>query len=780
MIECKGIRSKFKKITIFLCAIIVALSISQPKATYAESGNDRTDDFQLDSLIVAIDGTTIYNSVNESNTLQTVELANDVRLYVIAGWSQKDYTQNDIKEGDYLLFEVFEMKPENGEDPYFDTPYKMDLIDQNSGLTLGVAELIVEKTEEGTYKFYYKVTFTNNIEGKNNISGSATISLAMRGIKDSVGSKVHFYIEGEEVAEVEVIEPDNSIHYGDLKPSGSVSEKTASYSVIDQKCINWLIKFVEFKNQQFEFYEGDTYRFDDIILEESLDKYLTFLKNNDLSIRISAPVYLKSQTDIFDYTMYSYDIKLSNPIFTKVDETTDITGYSSMEDYVRANPLSYTILNTDDGGEKLILNLGAPGSTGLTFKDIKTTLIDDLENTLAIIEDTMANGVEENGKIKSLDKIGDNYLELTIEKWENLKTACDNTIDYYKYKNIDQDIYNYYIRVTTYVDEEEEGYNLVNKVENSFKMTTGHELTDVEGNAEYNNFWSSTIKVDLVVGDVKIIKTDSLYENIDEINIDENSTFYGTIANVEFEVYNANNELVKFIFQSGKYNYSTSGNLSTVKTDAKGQLILTGLLDGTYTLKEKSNIDGYYINQNQSITFTKDKELVAFKLVENQARGVKLTKIDSNTLEGLAETTFKLYQSDQQEIIGFTKSIINEKVYYVYDKNGSDELITDENGRLEVIQLPAGDYYFVETKAKEGYTLDNQTQFSFTLTEELGTSAIIDLGNIENTKIKEDNIIPNTADSNAIMKYVSMTLLLLLLLISIIKKKIGHRNYINN
>ena len=134
--------------------------------------------------------------------------------------------------------------------------------------------------------------------------------------------------------------------------------------------------------------------------------------------------------------------------------------------------------------------------------------------------------------------------------------------------------------------------------------------------------------------------------------------------------------------------YKDATLLGTHTTDSRGEIYLYDLEPGTYTAKEIAAPDTHVVNSTpQSIELeagaTQTYHLVFFNYLKP---GIHLKKVDSQTLEPLANVRFRITQ------VGGTFS---------------QEYITDANGEIDLTGLEPGSYTVTELEAPDGYLIDD-------------------------------------------------------------------------
>ena len=128
--------------------------------------------------------------------------------------------------------------------------------------------------------------------------------------------------------------------------------------------------------------------------------------------------------------------------------------------------------------------------------------------------------------------------------------------------------------------------------------------------------------------------------------------------------------------------------VGTYTTDDKGEIRLFNLKPGTYTVKEIATDNGHIVNSTpQSIEIKEDgKDRAILVFLNDQKPYMRLVKLDSNTMQPLANAVFKF-----------------KKVGGTFEK----EYTADENGEIKLDNLSVGSYVVTEIKAPDGYLIDD-------------------------------------------------------------------------
>lgn len=742
-------------------------------------GRDRSAAFKIDTLTIKIANNTAYeyNGTTETNNDITLNLTGDPRVDFSMTWSQINPEQDDFSEGDYILFKLCEV---TGSDTAKWANLTSDKALYVGAAHLATGSLVTEQTDTDTIALYYKVTFTEIVEDYYGITGNMTGGANIAGLDDDDIIKILH--EGSATAEIAEITKAPNTSTGTASGSGILPEypwlTTSKFTSSSSNPVWWQINVYEFlKKSYVDYANGASPVYADLILEDTLDMHQTFYTTALGEIRTLGLLYDTETGKTYwgdgDRFGLTFKVLQEKGLIEFVNGAAD-----DAEAYVRTTPRSYTIITEPDGRERLILNLGAPGSTGLRYGDLVNGTSNDMAKRVekyrteylrftAIItqfEDVVSSETEE---FTWTDSKGAEYI-YTLNQCRTWQRIYYFTYNFYNVtdesgKVVGPYIYGYEVCVQTSVKTTQIETIMASQVTNSYKLSGG--FTDTSGSGTKTNFWSGGISATRRAGsgEAQIFKADSLYGyTLDYILT--NSPTSGMIGNVQFAVYKSDNTgPLSFDYITtagenfGKYVYNTAGagEYDTVTTyGGDGSIILYGLSEGDYYLKEVASPSGYYTALNKKIEFTISSSAAANILVTNEARGVTLKKVIAGTNTALQNATFELYSytkpdySDAVKVTGFTRKYISGSGnYLVYNGSGSDRLTTEINGKLYIVQLPAGKYYLQEVTAPTGYALSNE-KHPFELTDEKGEKAIIDLGNIENNKVTSQTVTKIWNDGN--------------------------------
>lgn len=123
------------------------------------------------------------------------------------------------------------------------------------------------------------------------------------------------------------------------------------------------------------------------------------------------------------------------------------------------------------------------------------------------------------------------------------------------------------------------------------------------------------------------------------------------------------------------------------ETDESGLIVIEGLEEGTYLVKETKEAKGYKLDSEAKEVEIKDGKRTTLKVENDPMSSVLIHKIDSVTGEGIPGVKFLLYDSDNEPIGQFE---------------------TDDEGYICIRkELPEGKYKLRELEPAEGYISDN-------------------------------------------------------------------------
>lgn len=123
------------------------------------------------------------------------------------------------------------------------------------------------------------------------------------------------------------------------------------------------------------------------------------------------------------------------------------------------------------------------------------------------------------------------------------------------------------------------------------------------------------------------------------------------------------------------------------ETDESSLIVIEGLEEGTYLVKETKEAKGYKLDSEAKEVEIKDGKRTTLKVENDPMSSVLIHKIDSVTGEGIPGVKFLLYDSDNEPIGQFE---------------------TDDEGYIWIRkELPEGKYKLRELEPAEGYISDN-------------------------------------------------------------------------
>lgn len=129
--------------------------------------------------------------------------------------------------------------------------------------------------------------------------------------------------------------------------------------------------------------------------------------------------------------------------------------------------------------------------------------------------------------------------------------------------------------------------------------------------------------------------------------------------------------------------------VATLKTDSKGEIDLSFLEAGTYTIRETKAPAGYLLDTTQkTVVINENCEVTGDMHFVNVQVGGKITKVDALNGEPLEGAIFTFFDQDGNKVIDFQ---------------------TDKNGQINPSGLSVGNYTFKETTAPKGYKSSDET-----------------------------------------------------------------------
>ena len=188
-----------------------------------------------------------------------------------------------------------------------------------------------------------------------------------------------------------------------------------------------------------------------------------------------------------------------------------------------------------------------------------------------------------------------------------------------------------------------------------------------------------------IKADLKIIKTD------------ENGKL---LEGIKFTLKNSVGGFVTASGSNGRYTYTDLANIGTeFITDERGEILISGLLWGTYYLSETNAPKGMVGIKDQIVKVDAENHNKTIELkLENRSEKEKIEfKKTDGAGNGLAGAVFKLKLVEKS---GTAYSTV-EQMY----------AISDDEGRVSFEDVPYGVYELTEVIAPEGYVRSNKTYY---------------------------------------------------------------------
>ena len=221
-------------------------------------------------------------------------------------------------------------------------------------------------------------------------------------------------------------------------------------------------------------------------------------------------------------------------------------------------------------------------------------------------------------------------------------------------------------------------------------------VTNVNGGADYyfaDGVLTLTLKNERTTGSLVIYKHDASDKN-------------EALSGAQFQIWDAENELVWFTARNGVYyaaDAGTPGSGNVLSTNDIGKIVLEELPFGEYMLYEVTAPEGYEIKYEEiTLKLTKQDETLEVDVANEQlTRKVTVLKQSAGeNPQNLIGAVFALYRVSEDGTPVFVS-----------------EATTGYDGKVE-FTVPYGDYTIVETRAPEGYELSENQIWEFSYNSE--------------------------------------------------------------
>ena len=336
----------------------------------------------------------------------------------------------------------------------------------------------------------------------------------------------------------------------------------------------------------------------------------------------------------------------------------------------------------------------------------------------------------------------------TGEKLKNIKFSLNGVIHktdengQITLENLETD------KTYTLIEKKADGYYILDEIK--FKLTKnaqGNLMIESENTNFSNALIENTDKEHLIKVNVNLTNEKIPTYSLQVLKVEENEENLKPLAGARFKLVNEDLGTQK------EYTTDEDGyiNISDLYKYVEGKYIT-----GQYTLQETKAPDGYSNNAEKinfkvikntdetlSVEIEKQANLTTvksatinnntLKIVVQDKPMFKITKIDSETQEKLANAQFTIYELDESgKEVGYAKDVNGN---YVGEENKAGDYIvtTDEKGEISV-PLRGGTYKIVEVGYPDGYQESSNVQIvkvDENSTDEGEDSNIVKISSIE-------------------------------------------------
>lgn len=186
------------------------------------------------------------------------------------------------------------------------------------------------------------------------------------------------------------------------------------------------------------------------------------------------------------------------------------------------------------------------------------------------------------------------------------------------------------------------------------------------------------------------------------VSISDDSDNSKNLSGSQFIIRNNNGEYVYVTLNTeGSYSFSRTSTETTM-TASNGNLSVSGLPKGSYTLTESAPPAGYNSTDVKNFDIIKNN-MTNIKITNKRSVGsISITIKDEETKEPIKGFTYQLLAKDTEKPLNFKET--NEG--YTCVDSGETNVTTNAEGKIVIKNITTGTYYLKQVTAASGYLLN--------------------------------------------------------------------------